>query len=300
MLNSTAKKLALKLLPEPLHEPMRAVRDHFSKKKVARARLRYSLPFGAELRIDSHSEWNVFCDIFIRREYDQAIHAALDLAAPHTTFHYLDLGANVGYFTMRLLQLAWERNLLSIPIAGTLIEGNAQLSTDLQNRLAALAKLPNLQLRVINGLAGRRSGHADLHRARLNHLISTIVPGDERFPLRSRVAFVDLGKVLETVPRIHLLKCDIEGAEQEFLENNGDLLAKVDVGCVELHPAQCDAERCLNLIRGRGFEVQQISNSLGYDDYMFVRREKALAQAAGRTGVQCHPASVRQGASAAG
>jgi hypothetical protein len=54
--------------------------------------------------------------------------------------------------------------------------------------------------------------------------------------------------------RIHLLKCDIEGSEQMFLENYPDILAMTDAVVMELHPELCDVQHCRQLLNDAGLE----------------------------------------------
>jgi hypothetical protein len=49
------------------------------------------------------------------------------------------------------------------------------------------------------------------------HLFNSIV--DKRGPGSSPVPFVDLDRRFEDRDQVELLKCDIQGAEEQFLEN---------------------------------------------------------------------------------
>ena len=59
--------------------------------------------------------------------------------------------------------------------------------------------------------------------------------------------------MLAHVPRIDILKCDIEGAEQRLIENYGDILRKTRVAVFEFHRDRCDTQRCRALLRDYGF-----------------------------------------------
>ena len=56
---------------------------------------------GMTLRITNPSDWFVFNEIFVKGEYDTAIGIALEHAGER--MRVLDLGANVGFFSLRVL-----------------------------------------------------------------------------------------------------------------------------------------------------------------------------------------------------
>jgi len=66
---------------------------------------------------------------------------------------------------------------------------------------------------------------------------------------------VDLDHITESMDKIHLLKCDIKGSEQAFLENYPQLLERVEVGTRELHHSLNDSRRCHDLLQEYGFQV---------------------------------------------
>ena len=51
---------------------------------------------------------------------------------------------------------------------------------------------------------------------------------------------------------IDLLKCDIEGAEQIFLNHYPGLMQRVQSAVFELHSNYCDAKKCIELIQAAG------------------------------------------------
>lgn len=66
------------------------------------------------------------------------------------------------------------------------------------------------------------------------------------------VPFLDLESVLPARRRVNLLKCDIEGAEELFLESYSGLLGRIDVAVFEFHRELCDVGRCMRLIEEAG------------------------------------------------
>jgi hypothetical protein len=69
---------------------------------------------------------------------------------------------------------------------------------------------------------------------------------------------LDLSAHFAGVGCIDLLKCDIEGAEQLFLETYPDLLQKTHAVVVELHSEHCDTARCRSLLNDAGFTGHRV------------------------------------------
>src|SRR5262245_3500425 len=74
--------------------------------------LRWTLTSGVRLRVTGYGDWLTYNEIFVRGEYDQALCLALD-ARPEPTapVHIVDLGSNVGFFTLRAVDALRQRQL---------------------------------------------------------------------------------------------------------------------------------------------------------------------------------------------
>src|SRR5207237_7979189 len=94
---------------------------------------------------------------FVDREYYLTIEQ--DLASRHNphTFKFLDLGANVGYFTARVADLILQRDNSKIDLQGILVEGSPSVYLELKKRISEEQKLSK-NLKIINGLIGERKG----------------------------------------------------------------------------------------------------------------------------------------------
>jgi FkbM family methyltransferase len=160
----------------------------------------------------------------------------------------LDLGANVGYFMLRVVDLSRQTNPgrhLDI----TAVEASPKVFGMLEARMRS-QNLPEVSLRMVQGLVGMRTGSALLHESSI-HVKNTIMGDGNRHD--QNVAFVDLGALMEDVKEIDLLKCDIEGAELLFLETYGNMLAKVRNAVFELHHEMCDTKKCRDILLKNGF-----------------------------------------------
>jgi len=211
--------------------------------------LEHTLPSGLILKIASKGEWWVYNDIFVDGQYDVPIHTAFNDRSQDRPFVVLDLGANVGYFASRVLDLidrqARENSNLDI----TMIEGSPKTFLELGERIQSQRQLA-VSSRLVHGLVGQPRGFGYIQESAL-HVKSTIV--DVAAGHGVRVAFVDLDSLMADKSEIDLLKCDIEGAELLFIQNYAGLLRKVKHAVFELHHDQCDTKECVRTLESLGF-----------------------------------------------
>lgn len=186
---------------------------------------------------------------FVNGEYDVPIHAALG-ASSGRPFVVLDIGANVGYFAFRVLDLIGRQHLDRVLPDITMVEGSPETFGKLERRIRS-QQLASAIVRMVHGLVGQRIGSA-LIRESAVHVKSTIV--DVPAGGGVNVAFVDVDTLMKDKAEIDLLKCDIEGAELMFIENYGDLLRKVKYAVFELHHDQCDTGKCVSMLESLGFQ----------------------------------------------
>jgi FkbM family methyltransferase len=204
--------------------------------------LTWSTRTGVRLRVEHYGEWVIYNEIFVNREYDQAIDLALAAATPGAALQVLDLGAHIGFFTLRTIDRLRER-APEMGVAITAIEASNQLAHQFRTRVVDDNQLGR-EVRLVTGLAGARSGSATYFADAAS--LRTGNAGTE-------VPYVDLSSLLSSVSRIDLLKCDIEGSEQPVIENYRDLFDKVQVAVFEMHRNLCDTERCKRLLAEYGF-----------------------------------------------
>ena len=170
-------------------------------------------------------------------------------AAAGRTPHVVDLGANSGFFTLRVLH---EARLRGMDVTITAIEPLPRLAAALEARVVPQQNA-NEHVRLVHGLAGRRSGADVLYENPAHLASSTLIADRNRGSREVRVAYVDLSKILSGEPFIDLLKCDIEGSEEPLIETYPDVFAKVGTAVFEFHHDLCDVARCQHLLRSYGF-----------------------------------------------
>jgi FkbM family methyltransferase len=222
----------------------RVARGRFGGKLWSILSPEWRLPSGVEVKVASWAEWVTYNDIFVDGEYDVPIRHAISHADSNAII--LDVGANVGYFALRLSDL-WmrERPDESFRLIG--IEGSPHVFPTLQRRIRQALLVGKAHYHF--GLAGKRSGEARISSSEF-HVTNSIVTGDGAHG--ASVPFIDVSTVVPADTRIALLKCDIEGAEQMFIENYPDLLRRTDSAVFEFQHDICDAERCIALLKEAG------------------------------------------------
>jgi FkbM family methyltransferase len=223
-----------------------SLRNKFNSYLWKRLNLNWWLPVsGIYIRVTNLADWTIYNEIFVSGEYDAPIKEALSSAG--IKLNVLDIGANVGFFSFRFIDLLRQSGR-NIPFHITLIEGSPNVARELEERIEI-----NLlsDLKVVNGLVGKRQGSARI--AELDFHAQNTIMGRGG----SIVNFVDLETILNAEP-IDFLKCDIEGAELLFLENYPELLKRTRLAVFELHPSKCDLERCISILKESGFNGHKI------------------------------------------
>ncbi len=228
----------------------------------------WRLNSGVTVRVLNYNDWMIYNDIFVEGEYDAAIN---DLLAGTAGFsapaHILDLGGNVGFFTLRLAHLFLSANRRNFEVA--VVEGSPATFAELKERLAVNEELVGDRVTALHGLAGKRSGEAHILQT-VSHGENSIIGQTNRGP---SVDFIDLGRVTANWPRIDLLKCDIEGAEELFLSSYADLLAKTDRTVFEFHHDKCNVDQCRRLLGDAGLAPLKTIRQFGQCSVeFFVRR----------------------------
>jgi FkbM family methyltransferase len=238
----------------------RSLKPWLWKKLSGLMHLHYRLPSGIEVRITSFSDWCIYNDIFVAGEYDDAIDAAMDRAKGGASFRVVDLGANVGFFTLRVLDRMIRRKI-SFPVVDCLlVEASPRLQEPIYWHLDSVG-MAGLRIKIVNGLVGKKTGSATLE-IRASECMNQVTTVAGR---RSReVAYYDLDGELSAVPSIELLKCDIEGSERDFLEHYAHLLRKTAVAIFEFHEPQCPAKSGIAEVMKAGFSGNRILLDQGH------------------------------------
>jgi len=188
----------------------------------------------------------------------------LDYNSDGHKINILDLGANIGYFTLKFVDTLL-RYKPSNKYYITCVEGNPKIYDELKVRLKHYNNLGE-NCNIVNGLIGMRSGkgrilNLDFHV--MNSVVNTNVKGFD-------VNYIDLNTVISKNRKLDLVKCDIEGSELIFLKSYRDLLADVKYIVIEFHHDRCDKNQCLKILGEYGFihnELIRLDNNISTNLY---------------------------------
>lgn len=230
--------------------------------------LRCTLRSGITVRVLSHPDWVIYNEVIVNGEYDSVIRETLDKEAPGSSMRVVDLGANVGYFSFRFADLYIQKFGSDGDLRLTLVEGSPNVFGQLEKRVREEPFLRD-RTRLVNGLVGQRAGGAYIGQGYIHygHGASADRTWGARF-----VPYVDLTSLLKESDRIDLLKCDIEGAEFDLIDNYGELLQNVDAMVIEFHHYGRDVDRAREQLRTLGFKSAEVLSAVSPCSVEFFRR----------------------------
>jgi FkbM family methyltransferase len=160
----------------------------------------------------------------------------------------VDLGGHCGHFVV-LCELVLEERFGKSEARYVVVEGLAELvdnirATFADTRLAARAT-------VVHGLAGRRSGTAQLRSGASSLLGASVVTGTGE-KRGGEVAYVDLLSHIPDGAMIDILKVDIEGSEYDLVDAYPTLLERARLLAMEIHQTARPASVLLEGIAAAG------------------------------------------------
>lgn len=201
-----------------------------------------ALLFGTDIQIWIESQWDflVFWDVFVNREYPLSI-----VPKPDQVARVLDLGANVGYFSLLAKYELWK---VGQPCHIYAVEGDPETYQTLVKRTK------DYDISCFLGLAGKRAG-SDYIALSGNHGTSCVVKEDSDYP-KIEVPYLNLNTIIPG--SIDLLKCDIEGSEYDLVENYPDLLRRTSTVYMEIHRQVGPYEKLYKTMHDYGFITHQV------------------------------------------
>lgn len=240
---------------------------------LRRIQLTWELKSGIKVKVLSLGDWAIYNDIFVEGEYDSAIEAGIEAHGGNAgPLNVVDLGANVGFFTLRAAHRCGVSPRLRDNFHITCVEGSPAIHAELQRRIAQSPTAAS-RVRIFHGLVGGRSGSGYIMDTAF-HPMTTVTKDATQ---GVAVGFLDLESILDPAAPIHLLKCDIEGAEESFIENYSSLLRRTRCAVFEMHHDKCDRMRCASLLQQCGFTHRQVLAEGKYTSLEFYSRPVAAA-----------------------
>lgn len=175
---------------------------------------------------------NALCEVFHEGEYEFLGNWVSGLEAPTV----LDVGAHIGTFALWVLSRNASARIVSVeadPATFSILAQNQSLTSD--------------RWQTINRAASRSDGEK-LQFSNEGPSMSHRISSDGTLFVES----VSLGRLISIVAgpegAIDLLKVDIEGAEEHFICDSPQHLARVRTLVIELHPSLCDTDRVREVI----------------------------------------------------
>jgi FkbM family methyltransferase len=222
--------------------------------------LTWTTASGIGLRVGNYNEWIIYNEIFVDAEYDAAIAAALSNRDTGDLLRVVDLGANVGFFTLRLFDHLRASGATDASCAVTAIDAHPEVLQVLRSRVHEDNPLAE-RVQIVAGLVGPSTGERRFYRSADSPGESSVArhTGDSGIT----IGLVDLARLFQDVPVIDLLKCDVEGAELSVIEHYPALLAKTRVAVFEIHHDLCPVDRCRELLRAAGLATETVLRDRG-------------------------------------
>lgn len=198
-------------------------------------KLRWTLGSGTRIQVLSRADWTLYNDIFVEGEYDPALIALVQNLSGDSKALVVDLGANVGFFSLRVFHVFALRSISPGRLHVFAVEPSSANLRELERRLQAQAEWSRC-VSIVPGLVGeKRTGSAQLFESHNYHMTTLVESMKYPGARRTVASYVDLDQILPRDVSIDLLKCDIEGAELAFAQTYVSLLRRVRIAIFEVH-----------------------------------------------------------------
>lgn len=204
------------------------------------------LDSGVRLRIDSRLSLDMFVELFVAQPYLQALDEAGKIEFA------VDLGANRGFFLLFVHHHLRRRGQIEPP-EFVCVEAAPRNFKALKRHIAMNGFEHNV-VAVEGAVCGKRSGSVEFYYTPRFHGMAGIV--EKRGWFTRRVPAVNLSYWVSN-RRIDVLKVDIEGAEESFLTEYADILARTRVLVAEFHLKEVDYSRCRVILERSGLDFVQ-------------------------------------------
>jgi FkbM family methyltransferase len=196
----------------------------------------------------SYADWCSYNEIFVNDEYTRPIRESV--ASGASPLRVLDLGANFGYFALKLADVFLQERP-SDELVVWMVEASPTVCAELRHRMES--SQARMKWTVTHGLVGKRTGTARLNIAREDNQNFVGQPDGSGAGGTLEVRYVDLAALVGDAPVIDLIKCDIEGSEFDLIESYPDLLARTTRLVVEFHRKFGDVTQATDRLKDLGF-----------------------------------------------
>ncbi len=231
--------------------------------------LSWKLKSGYTVDISSYSDWCVYNDLFVNGEYDLAIHKTLSASLSKPIINIVDLGANVGFFTLRFLDLLHRQSKFHRKVQFWLVEASNDLVQTLNSKFHVLES-DHLAFNIVSGLVGNKTGGANfhLHKDSLKNSVFNKLKHMNNF-----IEYINLESVFNEVAQIDLLKCDVEGSEFDFLNSYVEFLGKISHLAIEFHSEHGSVVEAIHKLEKVGFKNSHCLHDAGSQQTYYFSRQ---------------------------
>jgi FkbM family methyltransferase len=225
---------------------IRTIKNSIRNKVWLFLKANWQLLSGLRIVVKDDSDWFVYNEIFVNKEYDEALKILFSNLPENPLV--LDLGANVGYFTLKMADELMQAGCNKFRIIA--VEGTPQNHAVLRQRINQ--PLLHDKVSAFCGLAGYKTG-AHTVRYSSQHYGHSSASAKSEDKYASTVSYLDIEKLLpENVEKINFLKCDIEGSEEIFINEYPELLKRVEIAVFEFHSQECNVAYCKEMLQNAG------------------------------------------------
>ena len=237
----------------------RHIRDFF----IQLFPLKLSSVSGFTLYAKDRSQLRLYQEIFVKDEFHLTkLKAKTCFPAPVV----FDVGANCGFFSMRILDEYPSATVYAF-------EPQQSLVREFENVIAE----NNLQARIFchHYALGKQDGTTLLYENRSPISASTIqAKAAKRKIIRQQAVTVrSLNSILreKMIKKIDILKIDVEGSEMDVLEGTVEVLDRINYILIEIHKPFSDPEQVAAFLKKFGFERRLSSEKGNNIDLVFSR-----------------------------
>jgi FkbM family methyltransferase len=229
---------------------IRALKNRIRDKIWIFLKAKWQLRSGIAIVIQNDSDWFVYNEIFCNKEYDDAINLFLKNVPVNPLI--VDLGANVGYFALKMadeLKFAGAKDFQIVSL-----EASPLNFTVLQQRVQQPALSKHVKAYV--GMAGYKTGSESIGHSAQHYGHSTF--SEKSNAKKIVVDYVNIETLLPVGKTIDFLKCDIEGSEEIFIKEYNELLMRTNMAVFEWHEGVVNVEHCRTMLQELGFRSKGI------------------------------------------
>jgi FkbM family methyltransferase len=227
--------------------------------------MQFRVHSGLEVAVADKHEMDTFKEIFIQQDYDDFLD---QLPAPQ---RILDLGCNSGYFALLMLNRAMSRKGNALLPEMVLLDANAK-AVERARSVIACSGVTQAKATFVHGLVGQRgSRSASFYLAPASAESSA-----EHRTKRSKVfsvPCVDLAALIsQHFPLgLDLIKCDIEGAEEDLVRQWPEVLGQTKALLVEWHGFRGSWEDFSKVLDSQGFRLIMERPAGRYKNALFAK-----------------------------